>query len=177
MLAVHPSGVLRNSRYGHEQSLSCPYLFSGSFWQTGSQPKDSQYFPEKSMVSKIIFRLSLIIGIAALAYAGVNAVKQPAASTASNIETYEEVEIPLDAFREGRGVRSLDAFDTTIKSKTLNLVPFGLVTISQLQVIPIGIATMCPSVMRMRLHFGAAIQAWLTTWLPPVAMKTTRNSI
>jgi hypothetical protein len=75
------------------------------------------------MVSKIIFRLSLIIGIAALAYAGVNAVKQPAASTASNIETYEEVEIPLDAFREGRGVRSLDAFDTTIKIEDFELGP------------------------------------------------------
>ena len=65
------------------------------------------------MVSKIILRLSLIIGIAALAYAGVNAVKAPAVSQSTAFDTYEEIELPFDALRSGRDGRSLDAFDTT----------------------------------------------------------------
>lgn len=65
------------------------------------------------MVSKIIFRLALITGIAAIAFAGVNLVKAPSAPTSGLVETYEEVEIPLDALYS-RGHRSLDAFDSTI---------------------------------------------------------------
>lgn len=64
------------------------------------------------MVSKVVFRLALITGIAAIAYAGVNLVKAPSAPTSALVETYEEVEIPLDALY-GRGGRSLDAFDST----------------------------------------------------------------
>ncbi len=66
------------------------------------------------MVSKIIFRLSLIVGVAALAYAGVNAVKAPTSPALTNFETYEEVEIPFDALRAPRPGHSLDAFDSTI---------------------------------------------------------------
>ena len=67
------------------------------------------------MVSKIIFRLALITGIAAFAYAGANLVMAPASTSTTGyaLETAEEVEIPLDAFISRTPRHGLDAFDST----------------------------------------------------------------
>ena len=66
------------------------------------------------MVSKIVFRLALITGIAAIAYAGVNLIQAPSSSTSVIVETAEEVEIPLDALYSRNPSNPLDAFDSTI---------------------------------------------------------------
>ena len=66
------------------------------------------------MVSKIVFRLALITGIAAIAYAGVNLIQAPSSSTSVIVETAEEVEIPLDALYTRNPGNPLDAFDSTI---------------------------------------------------------------
>jgi len=75
------------------------------------------------MVSKIIFRLALITGIAAFAYAGANLVMAPANSNSSGyeLETYDELEIPMDALY-GRGHRALDAFDSNMVIDSMEAV-------------------------------------------------------
>ncbi len=74
------------------------------------------------MVSKIVFRLALITGIAAFAYAGINLVQAPSQSASTPLETYEDVVIPLDGLYDRSHGRSLDAFDSTMVISTMESI-------------------------------------------------------
>lgn len=76
------------------------------------------------MVSKIGFRLALIAGIAAIAFAGTNLMVTPANSPAvSWNDGWEEIEIPIQELFARRPGNSLDAFDTTIIMQTFEAGP------------------------------------------------------
>ncbi|MCB9358065.1 MAG: hypothetical protein H6505_05780 [Calditrichaeota bacterium] len=66
------------------------------------------------MVSKIVFRLALIVGISAVAFAGANLLVSPAQSPISLNDGWEEIEIPITSLMGRQPGHSLDAFDTTI---------------------------------------------------------------